>query len=84
MAETGRIQPNSLEAERSVLGSMLLSEQCMLDGLEWLKVDDFYEPRHREIFTCMQELFNMGTAVDYVTVTEHLEKKVNRPCSGPS
>ncbi len=79
MAETGRIQPNSLEAERSVLGSMLLSEQCMLDGLEWLKVDDFYEPRHREIFTCMQELFNMGTAVDYVTVTEHLEKKVNRP-----
>ena len=74
MADTGRIQPNSLEAERSVLGSMLLSEQCMLDGLDGLRDYDFYEPRHREIFHAMQDLFERGIAVDYVTVTEHLEK----------
>ena len=74
MAETGRIQPNSLEAERSVLGSMLLSEKCMLSGLESLRADDFYEPRHKDIFFAMQDIFARGVAVDYVTVTEHLEK----------
>lgn len=82
MAEMGRVQPNSLEAERSVLGSMLLSEQCALDGLDELHPEDFHQPRHRDIFIAMQELFEHGVAVDYVTVTEHLEKTGRMPAGG--
>ena len=74
MAEVSRIPPSSPEAEKSILGSMLLSERCVCDALEALNSEDFFQQRHRDIYTAMQNLFAAGIAVDIVTVTQKLEQ----------
>ena len=72
----GRVPPHNLEAETSVLGAILLSEQA-LDGLlidVRLKPDDFYRQRHRLIFRAMLRLKEKPEPepVDALTVTEEL------------
>jgi len=72
--EIKRIPPNSLEAEQSILGAMLLSETCVLQAVERLKERDFYAQNHRRIFQAMSDLTAVGKPVDLVTVTERLEQ----------
>ncbi|MCA1571066.1 MAG: replicative DNA helicase [Chloroflexi bacterium] len=71
---TGVAPPHSLEAEQSVLGGILLSDRAMY-GLvieEGLKADDFYRDRHRVIYDAMVTLYRENTAIDVLTVSEHL------------
>lgn len=68
-----RIPPNSLEAEQSILGSMLLSENCVLEAVESLKETDFYAKRHKLLFRAMHDLVSVNKPVDLVTVTERME-----------
>ncbi len=74
MAEMSRVPPSSIEAEKSILGSMLLSEKCVYDALDEMSVEDFFQQRHRDIFRAMQDLFAAGISVDLVTVTQKLEQ----------
>lgn len=74
LESSGRILPNSYEAEQSVLGSILISPKA-LTAAETLRPEDFYSPQHREIFSVMQELDAANKAVDLVTVTERLEAR---------
>jgi replicative DNA helicase len=74
MAEVSRIPPSSPEAEKSILGSMLLSERCVCDALGEINAEDFFQQRHRDIYTAMQNLFAAGISVDIVTVTQKLEQ----------
>jgi replicative DNA helicase len=74
MAEMSRVPPSSPEAEKSILGSMLLSEKCVYDALDEMRVEDFFQQRHRDIFRAMQDLFAAGVSVDFVTVTQKLEQ----------
>ncbi len=74
MAEANRVPPSSPEAEKSILGSMLLSERCVGESLEALHAEDFFQQRHRDIFIAMQDLFAAGVSVDIVTVTQKLEQ----------
>ena len=74
MAEISRIPPSSPEAEKSILGSMLLSERCVCDALGEIIADDFFQQRHRDIYLAMQDLFAAGVSVDIVTVTQKLEQ----------
>ena len=75
-----RVPPHSNEAERSILGCMLLNNQeCVDDAMARLVPDDFYQPIHREIFTAMGELVNEGSPVDLVSVSELLEKTGRSP-----
>lgn len=67
-----RVPPQSNEAERSVLGSMLIQKEALARGLELLHNDDFYWESHRAIFSAMQDLFEDGQVVDLVTLTEQL------------
>lgn len=70
-----RVPPHSLEAEKSVLGSMLLNgRECVDDALAALVPDDFYQPLHRDIFATMEKLVSAGTAVDAVTVEQRMAK----------
>ena len=69
-----KIPPHSIEAEKSILGSMLTNENCTVSALSEMKSEDFYERRHREIFQAMSDLFNGGKAVDLVTVTDKMEQ----------
>jgi len=70
-----RVPPNSLEAEQSVLGSMLLSEDCVIVAVDKLKEHDFYTPMNRRIWRAMRDLTAVSKPVDLVTVTERLEQK---------
>jgi replicative DNA helicase len=69
-----RVPPHNVEAEESVLGSMLLSKDAIAEVLELLREDDFYRPAHRAVFRSVLELYGHGDAVDAVTVAEELRR----------
>jgi replicative DNA helicase len=69
-----RVPPHNLEAEESVLGSMLLSKDAIAEVLELLHEDDFYRPAHRTVFRSILELYSHGEAVDAVTAAEDLRR----------
>ncbi|HWQ59466.1 MAG TPA: replicative DNA helicase [Clostridia bacterium] len=74
MEQQPRVPPHSLEAEKSVLGSMLISRDATELSCEMLHAGDFYYPAHREIFEAMFGLNGRGEAVDPVTVIDALER----------
>ena len=67
-----RVPPQNLEAEQSVLGSMLLDRDAIARVVELLRPADFYAEKHRIIYTAMVDLFERGEPVDLVTVTNLL------------
>jgi replicative DNA helicase len=69
-----RVPPHNVEAEESVLGSMLLSKDAIAEVLELLREDDFYRPAHRTVYRSVLELYSHGEAVDAVTVAEDLRR----------
>jgi replicative DNA helicase len=69
-----RVPPHNVEAEESVLGSMLLSKDAIAEVLELLREEDFYRPAHRTVFRSVLELYGHGDAVDAVTVAEELRR----------
>lgn len=71
----GRIPPQNIEAEQSVLGSMLLDREAISIAAEILKEDDFYREDHGEIYEAIMELFNKAEPVDIITVTEQLKSR---------
>ncbi|MER3451768.1 MAG: replicative DNA helicase [Thermus sp.] len=76
MEPAGRIPPHSLEAEQSVLGSILLDSE-ILDGLEGLlpTPEAFYHEAHRKIFAAMQAIRARHLPVDLVTLSEELARR---------
>jgi len=66
--------PNNLEAERSVLGAVLLDDKAFLSIFESLKAEDFYLDSHRKIFARMVHLINVSRPIDLVTIKEELQK----------
>jgi replicative DNA helicase len=65
--------PYSLEAEQSVLGSILIDPQCLYQVLDRVKPQYFYLPQHREIFTAMVTMFSQSSAIDIVTLLDELK-----------
>ena len=80
-----RIPPHSSEAEKSVLGSMIMDHDAVVTALEILTREDFYEQRYGIVFETMKELDDAGRPIDPVTLTEALTRK-NLPAElvGPS
>lgn len=70
-----RVPPHSENAEVSVLGALLLDKDAVIAVAEFLKPDDFYDNRHREIFECALELYEQRVPVDVLTVSERLKKR---------
>jgi replicative DNA helicase len=70
-----RIPPHNLDAERAVLGAVLLEGRDALPRvIEILRVTDFYTESHRAIFAIMQVLFDRGAPVDLITLGEELRR----------
>ncbi len=69
----GRGVPQNLEAERSVLGALLLHSDAVAD-VTFLKAEDFYLPRHQLIFESIIETFNRKNATDPIAVGEQLQR----------
>src|SRR2546427_5035703 len=73
--EGGRIPPQSLDAERSVLGAMLLSRDAIASALQHLDERAFYRETHRKVWRAMVTLFDRNEAVDLVTLVEELKRR---------
>ena len=70
-----RNPPNSREAEESVIGAVLLSEDAVNEVMDRIHPEDFYVPAHQAIYEAMRELFDGNQAIDAVTVSEVLRRK---------
>ena len=70
-----RILPHSIEAEQSVIGSMILDRDAILVASEILTSDDFYQSQYGIIFDAMVELCNEGKPVDLITLQNRLKEK---------
>jgi replicative DNA helicase len=70
-----RIPPYNLEAEESLLGSMLISKEAIITVIEIIAVEDFYRKNNQEIFKAIVELHAKGEPVDPITLADYLKKK---------
>ncbi|MEX1262809.1 MAG: replicative DNA helicase [Actinomycetota bacterium] len=69
-----RLPPHNMEAEASVLGAMLLSNEAVADVVEILEADDFYRSVHGRIYAALRGLFARGEPVDIVSAAVALER----------
>ena len=67
--------PQSLEAEQSVLGSMLIDERCVPDVIALLQPDEFYLQQNRDIFETIYTMFNFSQHIDPVTVLDKMKER---------
>ena len=70
-----RIPPHSIEAEQSVLGSIFLDPETVVNVLEYLETSDFYRKNHQIIFDAILQLNNRNEAIDVVTIANELDTK---------
>lgn len=77
-----RSLPQSIEAEQSVLGSMIIDRHAIAQAAETLSADDFYRDAHKTIFTSIVEMFQRDEAVDLVTLLEYLKSSDRLEKSG--
>ena len=70
-----RIMPNNLEAEQSVIGSMIMDREAIIVASEVLIREDFYHQQYGILFEAMVELFNEEQPVDVVTLQNRLREK---------
>lgn len=73
--DLGRMPPQAVEIEQAVLGAMMLEQQALSRAFEILDKSCFYHAAHGRIFEAMYALFEQGTAVDQLTLTEELKRR---------
>lgn len=74
---SGRVPPQDIEAEKSLLGAILLSDEAFPSVLEKIKAEDFYEDRHQKIFAAMTALYNNHRPIDIQTLNSELKSEKN-------
>lgn len=72
--KSARIIPHNIEAEQSILGCNLIDDNAVLQIMNTLKVEDFYSQAHQTIFEAMTNIYRANKPIDYVTLTDELEK----------
>lgn len=70
-----RLPPQNLEAERAVLGAVLLDREALGVALEHVQTEDFYRREHREIFQTMCRLYENDQAIDAITLADELVRQ---------
>jgi len=70
-----RVPPHNLEAEESVLGSMMLSPDAIADVIEIVRPADFYRTANAKIFDTLREIYGRGDPVDAITAVEELKRR---------
>lgn len=71
----GKIPPQNIDAEKSLLGAVLIDEETLADISEHVTFKDFYERRHSIIYGAMMRLYEKHRPVDLLTLTEELKSK---------
>jgi replicative DNA helicase len=70
-----RTPPQDLDAERSVLGGMMISKDAIADVVEQLRGTDFYRPAHEVVYDAILDLYGRGEPADAITVADELTKR---------
>ncbi len=70
-----RILPHSIEAEQSVIGSMLMDKDAVIVALDMISAEDFYSKQYAILYETMLELFNEGKEMDLVVIQDRLREK---------
>lgn len=73
--ELGKLPPQALELEETVLGALMLEKDAITDVVDVLKSESFYKPEHQKIYSVILDLFSNDHAIDLLTVTDALRKK---------
>jgi replicative DNA helicase len=71
----GRLPPQNIEAEQSLLGCLLLEKEAIFKIADILNPDDFYNNNHQAIFQAMIDLFNNQEPIDLITLSNKLEER---------
>ncbi len=77
-----RVPPHSEEAEKSVIGAILIDKDAIIAVAEFLRADHFYKQAHGLIYDAAVELFEKREPIDLVTITEELKKDGNLKAAG--
>jgi replicative DNA helicase len=70
-----KLPPQSIEAEQSLLGCLMLDKNAIVKVVDYLEARDFYRRAHQEIYQACQELFEKGEPVDILSVVNRLKEK---------
>ena len=71
----GKVPPQNLDAEMSLIGAILIDEEVLIDIAEIVKAVDFYDKRHATIFAAIIRLYEHHQPVDLLTLTNELKKR---------
>ena len=75
LPDVHRSLPQSLDAEKGLLGSVLLSSTVLDDSISQIEAGHFHLPAHQKIFELLVEMRNAGKPIDLISVTQHLEDR---------
>lgn len=75
MEDMSRIPPHNIDAEQSVLGSILLDKDAVVVVSEIIRNDDFYKQAHKEIYESTLELYKKSEPIDLITLTAELKRR---------
>ena len=70
-----QLEPQNIDAERALLGAILLDPECLTDVTDICNAEDFFRPEHKDIFLAMTDLSSRSEMIDILTVSEELEGK---------
>lgn len=73
--QAGKVPPHNLDAEKSLIGAVLIDEDTLADISEHVTAKDFYDKRHNLIYGAMMRLYEKHKPVDLLTVTDELKRK---------
>jgi len=73
--DPNRLPPQDIEAEQSVLGSLLIDKDAIVKIADIIAVEDFYRKSHEMIFKAILELYQKNEPIDLLTVSSHLKEK---------
>lgn len=79
-----KVPPQNIDAEKSLLGAVLIDEEVLPDATEIVKAADFYDKTHQAIFDGMISLYEKHKPVDLLTLTDELKKKKQLEAVGGS
>ena len=71
---SGRIPPQDIVAEKSLLGAVMISEKALTDVLNIVRPNDFYDEKHQIIYKTMLDLYDQHQPIDLLTITSELKR----------
>jgi len=70
-----RVPPQSLDAEKALLGSILIKQDALYEVMEYIHPESFYAQKHEMVFQAMLDLFSQAEPIDILTLSHKLESK---------